>query len=462
MRRHLAPLGGVVGVLLGAMLAWPFTVDDAYIVARYARHLVFDSSYAMNAGGTPSDGVTGPLWLVPALLGHACVGDPVTMAKGVGVLCGLLAAGIALAALRARCGGRVAAAWAALVLVLQPSYWTWLGAGLETGAAALSVAQVGFGRRAWLGSVSCGLLAWLRPEMVPAALWLWFARFGVRASPVCGLPAAVLAIAVVSFRLLCFGSVLPLSVAAKPATLSNGGEYVLRGLLLTTGLVGFALVCWVGVRRERRLFYGWIIGLAGIALGGGDWMPGFRLFAPLSPIHAVLLGLGLQRVALRAPRWSCVLGLLACLVPALDAVVRVPALWHSAQARLEVARPLALSAREYGGTLALVDVGYIGWVSGLPVMDLGGITDADIGRLPGGHLDKHLSQELLTAKQPVQAILHSQRAPRVDQAGRLLGFFGYPVEHRFAKLANVQRNYRVRRIFRYGPDYYYIWLVRVD
>ena len=44
-------------------LAWPYTVDDAFIVARYAHNLAAGLGYAMNAH-QPSDGVTGPLWLL--------------------------------------------------------------------------------------------------------------------------------------------------------------------------------------------------------------------------------------------------------------------------------------------------------------------------------------------------------------------------------------------------------------
>ena len=467
MRRHFVALSGGIGVLLGAALAWPFTVDDSFIVARYAHHLITGLGYRMNPGDGPSDGVTGPLWLLPAMV-DAWLAKPevsdLWVSKLVGIVCGCLGAMWSLTALARRGRGVVASRWAALVLVLQPSYWTWIGAGLETAAGSLGLVATAVTRHPVVASAACGLLCWLRPELVPVAVTLSVLRFWGRTSLYALLPAATLALAVLLFRYLLFEHVVPLTVVAKPASLRVGLEYCARGVLLTTSGVGCLPLFWVWGRgfRDRCWLASWLLALLCVVLSGGDWMPGFRLFAPLLPLYAGLVGVGLERLGRRSSVAACLLGLGSCALPAMDAVTRVPELWDSAVARAAVARPLGAALRARPGPVALVDVGYLGLVSQQPVMDLGGLTAPDIGRLPGAHLDKRIDKHVLAHYNPAQAVLHSQALPRVDATGRLLYFRGYPVEQRFARIANVRRNYRVQQIFRYTDSYYYIWLVRVD
>src|SRR5687768_15820948 len=109
------PLLGAACVLVVGALAWPYTVDDAFITARYARNWLAGAGYAMNPG-QPSDGVTGPLWLLPHLVAIRLGLDPIASAKLTGLACTAAAVFLGLRRLRARAGGSAAAS-AALVLV---------------------------------------------------------------------------------------------------------------------------------------------------------------------------------------------------------------------------------------------------------------------------------------------------------------------------------------------------------
>src|SRR6476620_712341 len=79
-----APLLGACCVLAVGLLAWPYTVDDAFITARYARNLAQGFGYALNPGEI-SDGVTGPLWLAPQIAALWLGGDPIVTAKALGL-----------------------------------------------------------------------------------------------------------------------------------------------------------------------------------------------------------------------------------------------------------------------------------------------------------------------------------------------------------------------------------------
>ena len=60
---------GAACALVPALAMWGFTVDDALISIRYARHLVEGVGYRFDAGGPSTDGVTPLPWpfLIAAL-----------------------------------------------------------------------------------------------------------------------------------------------------------------------------------------------------------------------------------------------------------------------------------------------------------------------------------------------------------------------------------------------------------
>lgn len=266
------------------------------------------------------------------------------------------------------------------------------------------------------------------------------------------------------FRLTMFGDLLPLSVRAKPAMLGVGLEYGVRGAAVVTGGFGLLALLWGayrGRRRDRFLASACGVGLLGVVLAGGDWMPGFRLFAPLLPPYAVLVGIGVASLQ-RSRGWvSAALAVVSVVaLPTADFVLRVPEQWRSAEIRGRVGADIARAVSSVPGPLATVDVGYVPYVSGVEVVDLGGVTDAEIGHLLGPHLGKQVPEALLTARRPHQLLLHSAGPPRVDEAHRLRALDGYPVERRVARMSLIQKEFTVERVFAYDHGYHYVWLVR--
>ncbi|MGD8862764.1 MAG: hypothetical protein PVI30_22320 [Myxococcales bacterium] len=462
---------GLTGTAVGALAAavWPYTVDDAFITARFAENLAAGHGYGMNPG-QPADGVTGPLWVLPGLLAAWLGLDAVAAAKLVGALCAAAAAALAVRLAGVRAGGRIAAPFCGLALVLSPSLGTWGVAGLETGAASLAVvlAHGAAWARPRPRGVATGLavaaLAWLRPELAPwaaltlGATWLREPDQGVRAAALAGVGAMTLLVV----RLAYFGDALPPSYHAKAGDLGVGVRYVLTSVALATSGVG-ALVAGYGAVRGRRedawLGAGLLVHLLAVALAGGDWMPGYRLLVPVLPLYALLLGRGVAVLWRRSPPLAVGALALSCLLPALDLATRVPALHATARSRTGEGAAIAEFLKHRATRVALVDVGFLGRASGLPVVDLGGVTDASIARLPGGHLDKRIDGELLQKRQPDAIVLHSARRPAVDAEGRLRALSGYPVEQRVAALPWVREHFRVARVGDYAPGYYYVVLL---
>ena len=472
--RIAAPLAALAVLAVGA-LAWPFTIDDAFITARYAQRLAGGRglTFIGDDAHAASDGVTSPLWLLPGVVAQGLGVGPIAAQKLLGLALIALAAALVVSRARRRQGGTRAAWIAALLVAAGPTLGVWGVAGLETGAATLALTAVVLGTMArprvdaLLVGACVGLLAWLRPEALPAGVVALIAvgvRGGRRAAVTSTLLAASLVVGVAVYRVTLFGHLLPLATQAKPAELSAGLAYVARAALVTTGVAGLALAA-LAARQGRRGdgFTCAIVAtyLASVAVAGGDWMPGFRLVAPCLPILALLASVGASRVLLRSRTRAARLATfaavaLAVLVPLVDLGVQLPDVRAAGRTRAEIARPLALWLAHRARNVALVDVGYLAYAGGFDVVDLGGVTDPEVAQTPGGHLDKTIDPAWLAERAPDAIVLHTSTAPRVSPTGALLSLGGYPVERRVAALPWVRAQFQVARIVEYAPGYVYV------
>ncbi|MEM7608213.1 MAG: hypothetical protein AAF411_22905 [Myxococcota bacterium] len=427
---------------------WPFTVDDAFITLRYGQNLVEHGSYAFNAGDT-SDGVTGPLWVLPAALA-ALAGMP-ALPKYVGGLCFLGALAVLLRAAGPK-RGRVAA----YAMVLAPSATIWATGGLETGMATLAFALVLFARRgSWLAAA---VIPWLRPELVPAVLAASRTHRD-RFALLTGL------VSVAVFRVALFGSPIPLSALAKASSIGAGVSYVGIGLLLLSGVVGFELALH-GARRGEvdasdapgpfRLALVVGVHAAAVALAGGDWMPGYRLLIPVLPALALLCAHGLE---MRGAKWRSMLGALWFVALAgLSAQQLAPAAESSA-GRHGATGVLAERLAGGEGAVAAIDIGFLAYASGREFVDLGGVTDSRVANMRGDHVDREIDVAYLEERGVTDVVLHSVRRPFV-QDGRLRHIDGYPTERRLARSEWLQLRFRVAGLYRHAEGYWYVHLTR--
>lgn len=451
-----APVVAVVGALGAVQLyVWPYNVDDAHIVARYAARLAGGRGYTFN-DGPPTDGVTSPLWLALCALCALGGADPLRAAKLIGAVAALLSTAQVVRSERTRALGGVAAWCAALLLATSVPLATWSVAGLETGAATLALTSIALapGRAATLAA---GSLAWLRPELVPAAVAL--AAWQRRRAAIVACLGGVFAVA--AFRYALFGAAWPMTAAAKPAALGLGARYLADALRAPAALTLVLVALWA-VRRVRGgagLCAALAIHGLAVLLAGGDWMPAARLLAPVVPLSVALAARGLALLYVRRRRLAAagVVGLLA--LRAATLIADLP----SARARRSFTPELAALVAALPpapGPLVALDIGWLGASVSGRIVDLGGLTEPRIARAPGGHLDKHVDGAWLEGTSPRALILHSAVSPSVDAEGRLRWFAGYPVERRVLAFPWVQRDFRVRGVFRYDASYFYVLLTR--
>lgn len=455
-------------LVVGNAWAWPFTIDDAYILASYARQLGAVGRYSLD-GTQISDGVTGPLWIVPFVVAPYIGVEPVAFAKALGGVCGASAVGLVLWRLRRRARGRWLAVAAGALCVVQSDLAIWPIGGLETGLTTLLLVGAAIAatspqprpmHHVTLG-VCVGALAWLRPELAPAAAVLLacaWSRMGRGAAMAWGL-AVLGVVGVFAFRLMMFGHWLPLSVFAKPAELGHGAHYAVSGVILTTGVLG-CVAFGLGMRRgqsgERWIGAVVIVHVLAVVFAGGDWMPGHRLLTPVLPLYAWVAAVGaVGRPRLRFRWQGAVLIALSCALPLASLFVQLPRAHASGADRerggTELARWLAVHACR----VALVDVGYVVYSARVEALDLAGVTDETVGRMRGGHVEKRVTNALLLERDVDTLVL---RATEVTSIGGGLSSrlrWLSATERRLAHSREVLARYRPVRVFPYADNYVY-------
>jgi hypothetical protein len=434
---------------------WGFSVDDALITARVAANIGRGLGQRFNPHGPVVDAVT-PLGYAHflALFGHGDVLACFLAARSLGLSAWLVAAAL-LGALIARAGQSRARFLPLAAIALSAPLAAWAGSGMETGIVTL-FATLGLSGGAG-GALALGLAAAWRPELIPFAFVLVVVRARVeRAAPLRTLALVALAtlpsFSVAMIRLMCFGRAVPLAFYAKPSDFEHGLRYALGGFAFT-GLP------WLLVARPRELGRAapaarpLIAALAAhffaLVLCGGDWMSLYRLLVPVLPCAA----LAAAYLAERARPWANALRMSLALLCALLLAwgLGAPARRVGAKRAALIAEARPLFARDT--RIAALDVGWVGAASGADVIDLAGVTDAEVAFFPGGHTSKRVPRAWLFAHRPTAIVLlvedKSLLGPSIAETA-----FSRAVEQRVASF--VADDYRVRATLAHSTQIYVV------
>ncbi|MBK8259444.1 MAG: hypothetical protein IPK82_43160 [Polyangiaceae bacterium] len=427
--------GLVAPMVLLAAAMWRLrhhTVDDAYISYRYAKNLARGLGLVFNEGER-IEGYTNFLFTC-LLAGAIKLGlDPDRAAKVIGAVSALgtvaCAYGISsrVSPLRAV---PVLSTWLLASSVVTAGYAVF---GLET---SLFVFLILFGTWLFLrerekppGSLTKSI-PWsgivfaaaglTRPEapMFVGLLMLFLAaptrgRLTARAyfqglfgkQNLVRLVLFVVPVALhLAFRKSYYGAFLPNTFQAKTGNLTqqvhSGIDYLKKyaghaGPFLTLALGGAALAIH---RRSRVLGVFAAVAasvLVYIIAVGGDWMPQFRFVAPFEPFAFLLVDV-FVRDMVETKRRPVLLAL---------AIFSVYTAWDRGRAFTESARAVDeerifwtsaaggvadwfQKEKPPRGTIAVADMGYIAYATDYPILDLLGLVDPVISKLPGGYTHK--------------------------------------------------------------------------
>lgn len=433
---------------------WRFTVDDTFITLRYAKHLAQGLGPTWNPSAQPVEGYTTALWVLILAVPHALGLDALVFAKVVGIACA--AAALTIAALFAReltrdLDPRARALATMAPFALSVAYWPLALhaiSGMETSLAALLLTLFALVSVRYLRAPTrlrgrslalLGLFAALtRPELALAAgvivCAMTFAQERALRPAllrVIGVYAVLPGLVYFGARYAYFGLLLPLPFYVKAtgqppfAGLSDVGGFFAPFALAAPHL---ALLAVAGAAISRQLLPA-LLGLSAFALFYvfPAHVMGFegRYLVPMFPCLTALIGAGVGTLAARAYRVRAGgerKGMELALAIATFALLSGFALpkgegeartrWvdygdgltraHVAfGAALRKARPTVVRP-----SVALLDVGAVGYYSDWFVIDTFGLNDAHVG------LTERLDPAYVLAQQPELLVLVSAESDR--------------------------------------------------
>lgn len=444
MARQGHLLSGLATMALALPLSgwfFGFSVDDAWIVARVVKSGLTGGRYQYYPSGPITDAVT-PLGF-DRLIGGVCqllgLSDPLLVVRCMGAVAHLLTA--FLLGVRAASDG--SSRWRVLLLgaLLGSSVplSSWATAGLETPIVGLAVTSIVLLRSLVMKALCTGFVLVWRPECLPLALSLYFLEWRQLAQDPSHegdqkkssftwvhLLTVVPFMAALGYRWIRFDQLMPLSAVAKEPDIASGAFYVLGGLVWT-GVI-FLVPAWLALRSapgwQSRWWFPFLLHAFAVAFAGGDWMPYFRLIVPGLPLV-------LYETVRRWPsswwmRGLCLgyfaVQILVAKTSSLDArrVVERRSEW------MTVARSSLASCRK----TAAVDIGYLGYALEGRVLDLAGVTDPRVARLPGGHTSKRVPMAFLDRDGVDCWVVRVAREPSSSQLGLSERWAVYAVDQR--------------------------------
>ncbi|MDA8137909.1 MAG: hypothetical protein M0036_04575 [Desulfobacteraceae bacterium] len=428
--------------LIALMPIISFTVDDAYINFRYSENLVAGHGLVYNPGERV-EGYTNFLWVI-LLAPFSLLPIPIeAIAKTLGILFSMLTL-VYVWKLSNRIGSLKKFAYlnqiAPIAIILSITFDLYTSAGLETPLfsffVVLSVYLVFCEEQRgnyFLSSIFLLLSALTRPEgvlifcitcgyivirtfsiqkksiLLNKNLLLWISIFV--------LPGLIYFV----LRYLYFRQLLPNTFSAKTGSglkqLYDGFNYVKEYFLSTPVYTSFSVfmifIFFLNIKKEKPFFI-YVASIIGcytvyICTVGGDWMKFYRFLHPIIPLWALLFQEGckefikrfivpLKNKTVRKLCFQTLLFLIFIALPVSSLYAYVQgvfttkveqAFWESA------ARRMGYWLRANGkphSTIAMGDIGEIGYRTNFKVIDMLGLVTPYISHLEGGYTTKDPKQ----------------------------------------------------------------------
>lgn len=432
--------------------------DDIWISLRYAQHLAQGQGLTFNAAERV-EGFSNFLWvmLLSIFVPFFSKAGMTLLAKLIGIAGGLMA-GLALArtAYKYPLAKGAENLWGLTVFAYGLNLFAafWAASGMETGFYLLLIAGAVWmysafsARRSLPTAIASSLLflglALMRPEgiifFLAAAISEIFIAWRERHKPE-RMVYLWLAMTLLFYglfylwRFSYFGQWLPNSFYAKALGGSKQYGMGLRYLLLNLPalfwsnpvlmlLLILPFINWRGANQSVIFLGGCLLGqLAFTWLAGGDWMEAGRFVVPVMPAVALLLPaavcearhrLGFQAPSLsRAARYLLAVLIVGCIILHLYQSKQVRqdvSGWRSYEGayffkpdHFAVAQYLKQNARS-DDLIALGESGLIPYLTELPILDMFGLMDKYLARLPGVRNDK-FDPDYVFQRQPKYIVL---------------------------------------------------------
>ncbi|MBN6034385.1 glycosyltransferase family 39 protein [Amycolatopsis sp. 195334CR] len=313
---RVAALTLAVAYSLAHQALFSTVAEDAFITFRYSENLADGNGPVFNAGERV-EGYSNFLWMVLIAIPKALFGKGIVVGAAVlGVVCTVACVVLSYFLVNRMVGKDTDRALGVLAAVLTAGasgLAAYGPSGLETPLFLLLVLGVLYAlaaKRPLIAGLLVALSGMTRPDglLIAVLVGLYLLVRAIRKRtgwrPVLEYAAGLLVLALpwTIWRVVYYGHLLPNAVAAKSGgsfgwQLAQGGEYLGGFALASLGFLVLAALAMIGLVRfggesEHRSLVWLTFGLAFaylafITYAGGDWMPAYRLLAPVPPLLGV-------------------------------------------------------------------------------------------------------------------------------------------------------------------------------
>lgn len=427
--------------IVHAATYWFYQPDDAFIYLVYVKNLIGGNGLTFN--GERVEGFSSVSWtMLSALLAWLGL-DPLQGAKALGVSSYLATAALLLVIQRHIAPSTTNAQKAALLLMLFsfPLLALWAPAAMEGILYALlitascyayfSASNTASLKDYCIAGLLFGSLILTRPEGAAfiGAIIIYESSRIILKKPTYwkGLALIFLIYSSVLIMLLLwrhttYDQFFPTTVSAKTGNLEqqikHGAGYVARFSFVYFYLVIPYLAASIFLLRRGGLegWWTWLVLIfasgytAFNILVGGDWMIGFRFLMPITPILISVLALALQ-----SGKKNFFVVFVTCFVLysfwLSNTLYKVAAAERMAtEGDIIMGKHIANMKLPTHSKIAVVDAGAIPYFSGLPTIDMVGLNNKHISKVPGGFMSKWDNNYVLSEK-PAVIQLHTYTDP---------------------------------------------------
>jgi arabinofuranosyltransferase len=429
----MAIIGLVAAYAVYSTATFPrWTVDDSYILFRYADNAARHGELTWNLGEDPIEGYTGVTLVVLLAMAIKLGISPVAASHAIGIACFFLGGLLILLTLRGfNLGSAVALALYFTAPFMYAHEWSGLETTLFATAILFSIYAFRSGRRVlFLSSIL--LLSFTRPEgaLLAVILFLAFRPFSYEALLVFGTPL----LAYFVWRWAYYGQFFPNTYYAKraaggmsafgfisfcvrtwirnPAAVpyvgsgssaltTNTMDFLtfFKDYLLRPAIAAFVLIAWRSVRKSKYLVFSLVAFCAAVLYA---YLPlelemnfSHRFLAPFYPV--AVLGLG-GIVKKSDMRFKLALALIFLVVPQIRIDIGgMAAERRHASTYKELMKEAHIAVGEYlrqsfspdDWLVVHADAGAIPYYSKMKTVDFGRLNDEYLAR--GGHSEKEIA-----------------------------------------------------------------------
>lgn len=405
-------LAGVLGLL--ALYVWQvyglhFVQDDAYITLVVARNLVSGNGPVF-VPGEVVEGYTSPLWMLVAAIATALFEHPIDVVQGLGIVFGAIVPVLVvlwtwnLSTFLPQRVRFVTSFGSGFLLVLQPAYVYWCSSAMESSLFLLLIVGTLLAYhhrpRGYVWSALLATLVVLRPEsmLLFSLLAIWHLATTKQLAQLV-LPMVALA-ALLTWRFMYYGELLPNTFAAKTPGLSQQGsagiEYAIAFIqhVWIWGIGVLTIVAGAVRYRSSALLLPTgiaVVWLAAVTILGGDVLPHQRFLLPVLVLTLPVCVLGIVAIVGWLQQSTIAIVLATIAIGAASAWSERDAIQRSIEVEGDlVSKMLRTGAHirvlsQHEGkplTIAATTIGALAWSSNMPVIDMLGLTDKTIATQP--------------------------------------------------------------------------------